>query len=77
MKANKEFKNYLHRIPEAWGIVGGVAHRRHSHSLRTNSQLSVTYTPTEAQALNATLIIETRAFSWNRTPLLSSFHAVL
>lgn len=33
---------YLHSIPQAWGVVSGVAHRRHSHSLRTNNQLSVT-----------------------------------
>lgn len=54
-----ERRNYLW-VAEAWGVVGSVAHRRHPHSLRTNSQLSVTCSA--AQALSATFIIQAATF---------------
>lgn len=58
-KRRAEWRNYLW-VAEAGGIVGSVAHGRRSHSLGTNSQLSVT--SSAAQALSATFIIQARPF---------------
>lgn len=59
LKHRQECLNYPHGNPQAWRVVSGVAHRRHSHSLRTNNQLLATKSSfTEAHAL--TLIIEHR-----------------
>lgn len=58
-KRRAGWRNYLW-VAEAGGIGGSVAHGRHSHSLRTNSQLSVT--SSRAQALSATFIIQAQPF---------------
>lgn len=54
--------NYLHNILHTCRVVG-VAHRRHSHSLKTNNHSSFDF---NSSAHSATLIIE-QTYSWHLT----------